>query len=62
MVEDDSTSTLLLEQMLKGRNIPYGSIDIERLIESFVPDPQRERFAITEKGMHHLKACFLQNT
>jgi len=28
-------------------NIPYGSIDIERLIESFVPDPELQRFAIT---------------
>ncbi len=37
-------------------NIPYGSIDIERLIESFVPDPQRERFAITEKGIAPLES------
>jgi len=37
-------------------NIPYGSIDIDRLIESFVPDPQRERFAITEKGIAPLES------
>lgn len=37
-------------------NIPYGSIDIERLIESFVPDPQRARFAITEKGIAPLES------
>ena len=37
-------------------NIPYGSIDIERLIESFVPDPQHERFAITEKGIAPLES------
>ncbi|KZK73460.1 MAG: phosphohydrolase [Pelodictyon luteolum] len=37
-------------------NIPYGSIDIERLIESFVPDPLRERFAITEKGIAPLES------
>ncbi len=37
-------------------NIPYGSIDIERLIESFVPDPARERFAITEKGIAPLES------
>ena len=37
-------------------NIPYGSIDIERLIESFVPDPERERFAITEKGIAPLES------
>ena len=37
-------------------NIPYGSIDIDRLIESFVPDPKRERFAITEKGIAPLES------
>ncbi|MEI6756910.1 MAG: HD domain-containing protein [Chlorobium sp.] len=37
-------------------NIPYGSIDIERLIESFVPDAERERFAITEKGIAPLES------
>ena len=37
-------------------NIPYGSIDIERLIESFVPDPERGRFAITEKGIAPLES------
>ena len=37
-------------------NIPYGSIDIERLIESFVPDPERKRFAITEKGIAPLES------
>ena len=37
-------------------NIPYGSIDIDRLIESFVPDPQRDRFAITEKGIAPLES------
>lgn len=37
-------------------NIPYGNIDIERLIESFVPDPERERFAITEKGIAPLES------
>ncbi|NTV02839.1 MAG: HD domain-containing protein [Chlorobiaceae bacterium] len=37
-------------------NIPYGSIDIERLVESFVPDPARERFAITEKGIAPLES------
>lgn len=37
-------------------NIPYGSIDIERLIESFVPDPGRGRFAITEKGIAPLES------
>ncbi|MDT9545932.1 MAG: HD domain-containing protein [Chlorobium sp.] len=37
-------------------NIPYGSIDIERLIESFIPDPERERFAITEKGIAPLES------
>ena len=37
-------------------NIPYGNIDIERLIESFVPDPQLERFAITEKGIAPLES------
>jgi HD superfamily phosphohydrolase len=37
-------------------NIPYGSIDIERLIESFVPDPERQRFAITEKGIAPLES------
>jgi HD superfamily phosphohydrolase len=37
-------------------NIPYGSIDIERLIESFVPDPERARFAITEKGIAPLES------
>lgn len=37
-------------------NIPYGSIDIERLIESFVPDPLRKRFAITEKGIAPLES------
>ncbi|NTU92642.1 MAG: HD domain-containing protein [Chlorobiaceae bacterium] len=37
-------------------NIPYGGIDIERLVESFVPDPDRERFAITEKGIAPLES------
>ncbi|RXK89467.1 HD domain-containing protein [Chlorobaculum sp. 24CR] len=37
-------------------NIPYGSIDIERLIESFVPDPERRRLAITEKGIAPLES------
>lgn len=37
-------------------NIPYGSIDIERLIESFVPDPERQRLAITEKGIAPLES------
>jgi len=37
-------------------NIPYGSIDIERLIESFVPDPDMRRFAITEKGIAPLES------
>ena len=37
-------------------NIPYGSIDIERLVESFVPDPEHERFAITEKGIAPLES------
>ena len=37
-------------------NIPYGSIDIERLIESFVPDPELRRFAITEKGIAPLES------
>ena len=37
-------------------NIPYGSIDIERLIESFVPDPELGRFAITEKGIAPLES------
>ena len=37
-------------------NIPYGSIDIERLVESFVPDPERKRFAITEKGIAPLES------
>ncbi|MBO8093570.1 MAG: HD domain-containing protein [Prosthecochloris sp.] len=37
-------------------NIPYGSIDIERLVESFVPDPERSRFAITEKGIAPLES------
>lgn len=37
-------------------NIPYGSIDIERLIESFVPDPERQRFAITDKGIAPLES------
>ena len=37
-------------------NIPYGSIDIERLIESFVPDPGLQRFAITEKGIAPLES------
>lgn len=37
-------------------NIPYGNIDIERLIESFVPDPERCRFAITEKGIAPLES------
>ncbi|NTW50202.1 MAG: HD domain-containing protein, partial [Chlorobiales bacterium] len=37
-------------------NIPYGSIDIERLIESFVPDPDRQRFAITDKGVAPLES------
>ncbi len=32
-------------------SVPYGNIDIERLIESFVPDAQRKRFAITSKGI-----------
>ncbi len=37
-------------------NIPYGSIDIERLVESFVPDPERQRLAITEKGIAPLES------
>ena len=37
-------------------NIPYGSIDIERLVESFVPDPAMGRFAITEKGIAPLES------
>ncbi len=37
-------------------NIPYGSIDIERLVESFVPDPEQGRFAITEKGIAPLES------
>ena len=37
-------------------NIPYGSIDIERLVESFVPDPELDRFAITEKGIAPLES------
>ncbi len=37
-------------------NIPYGSIDIERLVESFVPDPELGRFAITEKGIAPLES------
>jgi uncharacterized protein len=37
-------------------NIPYGDIDIERLIESFVPDAARRRFAITEKGIAPLES------
>ncbi len=37
-------------------NIPYGSIDIERLVESFVPDPARQRLAITEKGIAPLES------
>jgi len=37
-------------------NIPYGNIDIERLIESFVPDAERRRFAITEKGLAPLES------
>ncbi|ACF12992.1 metal dependent phosphohydrolase [Chloroherpeton thalassium ATCC 35110] len=37
-------------------NIPYGNIDIERLIESFVPDAERRRFAITEKGIAPLES------
>ena len=37
-------------------NIPYGSIDIERLVESFVPDPALGRFAITEKGIAPLES------
>lgn len=32
-------------------SVPYGNIDIERLIESFVPDAKRKRFAITSKGI-----------
>jgi len=32
-------------------SVPYGNIDIERLIESFVPDAKRKRFAITQKGI-----------
>lgn len=32
-------------------SVPYGNIDIERLIESFVPDSKRKRFAITSKGI-----------
>jgi len=32
-------------------SVPYGNIDIERLIESFVPDAERKRFAITQKGI-----------
>ncbi len=37
-------------------SIPYGSIDIERLIESLVPDAQLRRFAITEKGIAPLES------
>lgn len=37
-------------------NIPYGNIDIERLIESFVPDAKRKRFAITPKGIAPLES------
>ncbi len=37
-------------------NIPYGSVDIERLVESFVPDPKLGRFAITEKGIAPLES------
>ncbi len=37
-------------------NIPYGNIDIERLIESFVPDVKRKRFAITAKGIAPLES------
>lgn len=37
-------------------NIPYGSVDIERLVESFVPDPELGRFAITEKGIAPLES------
>jgi len=37
-------------------SIPYGSIDIERLIESLVPDAEQHRFAITEKGIAPLES------
>ncbi|MBC8043922.1 MAG: HD domain-containing protein [Rhizobacter sp.] len=37
-------------------NIPYGNIDIERLIESFVPDAKHRRFAITSKGIAPLES------
>ncbi|KAK3582186.1 hypothetical protein CHS0354_023722 [Potamilus streckersoni] len=37
-------------------NVPYGAIDIWRLIESFVPDPERKRLAITEKGIAPLES------
>jgi uncharacterized protein len=37
-------------------SVPYGDIDIDRLIESFVPDAARRRFAITEKGIAPLES------
>lgn len=37
-------------------SVPYGNIDIERLIESFVPDSKRKRFAITSKGIAPLES------
>lgn len=37
-------------------SVPYGNIDIERLIESFVPDAKRKRFAITSKGIAPLES------
>jgi HD superfamily phosphohydrolase len=37
-------------------NVPYGNIDIFRLIESFVIDAKHERFAITEKGIAPLES------
>ncbi|MDX2128284.1 MAG: HD domain-containing protein [Chloroherpetonaceae bacterium] len=37
-------------------NIPYGEIDIHRLIESFVPDAKHKRLAITEKGVAPLES------
>ena len=37
-------------------SIPYGTIDIERLVESLVPDAELGRFAITEKGIAPLES------
>ncbi len=36
--------------------VPYGSVDIHRLIESFVLDGERERLGITEKGIAPLES------